>query len=231
MDFKAIGKALAKLGLPLLGAALPIPGGMAIGAALASQIGCDSADPEDILAKLTTDPNALLQAKQFEMTHQETMMRMTLDSQIAGFRAEVDDRKDARDKLGSNTALWWVAVLILGTFAAVMSGVLYGSWTILQGGISIKDVSVVAAISGLVGSIVGYVAANAQTVINFLYGGSMGNEKNAAALAASVKTSTAALAEGANTPWTPAAVVPIVSAPVAPSAVDGDANNVPGQQN
>lgn len=208
MDLKTLGAEIAKIGLPLLGAALPIPGGMALGAALASQIGAPSDDPSDILATLTGNAQALAQAKQFELTHQETMLKLTLDSQTALFQSEVSDRQDARAKLGGKDALWWVAGAVLLTFAIVMITVLYGSWTLLSGGITIKDVSVVAAVSGLVGSIVGYVAANAQTVINFLFGGSMGNEKNSAALADSVRTSTQALAVGNNTPWTAAAVAP-----------------------
>jgi hypothetical protein len=128
-----------------------------------------------------------------------------MDAQTAHFQAVVSDRQDARSKLAANGALWWIAALVLVTFAVIMAAVLAGSWSLLEGGITIKDVSVVAAISGLVGSIVGYVAANAQTVINFLFGGSMGNEKNSAALADSVRTSTQALAVGNNTPWSPAA--------------------------
>lgn len=219
MDLKTLGTKIAKLGLPLLGAALPIPGGMALGAALASTIGAPSQQPEDILATLTGNAEALAQAKQFELTHQETMLKLTLDAQTAQFQAEVSDRQDARAKLSSNSALWWIAALVLITFAIIMSAVLIGSWRLLQGGITIKDVSVVAAISGLVGSIVGYVAANAQTVINFLFGGSMGNEKNAAALAQSVQTSTQALAVGANTPWTPSAAVPSPASSGTASAV------------
>jgi hypothetical protein len=221
MDLKTLGTEIAKIGLPLLGAALPIPGGMALGAALASTIGAPSTQPEDILATLTGNAQALAQAKQFELTHQETMLKITMDAQTAQFQAEVSDRQDARSKLASNGALWWIAALVLVTFAVIMAAVLAGSWSLLEGGITIKDVSVVAAISGLVGSIVGYVAANAQTVINFLFGGSMGNEKNSAALADSVRTSTQALAVGNNTPWSPAAAAPprSISPSSTPSAV------------
>lgn len=226
MDLKTLGTEVAKIGLPLLGAALPIPGGMALGAALASQIGAPSDDPNDILATLTGNAQALATAKQFELTHQETMLKLTLDAQTAQFQSEVSDRQDARSKLASKDALWWIAGAVLLTFAIVMITVLYGSWTLLSGGITIKDVSVVAAISGLVGSIVGYVAANAQTVINFLFGGSMGNEKNSAALADSVRTSTQALAVGNNTPWTaapiaaPASTTPTIQTPItAPQSV------------
>lgn len=82
MDLKMLATEIAKLGLPLLGAALPIPGG----AALASTIGASSAQPEDILATLTGNAQALAQAKQFELTHTETMLRLTLDAQPRNFR-------------------------------------------------------------------------------------------------------------------------------------------------
>src|SRR5690349_1273161 len=108
MDLKTLGAEIAKLGLPLLGAALPIPGGMALGAALASTIGAPSPQPEDILATLTGNAQALAQAKQFELAHQETMLKLTLDAQTAQFQAEVSDRQDARAKLASNSALWWI---------------------------------------------------------------------------------------------------------------------------
>ena len=83
MDWKALGEAVAKLGLPLLGAALPIPGGAAIGAALAASIGSPSAQPEDILSTLTANADAVLKAKQFEAAHSETMLKLSLDAQVA----------------------------------------------------------------------------------------------------------------------------------------------------
>jgi hypothetical protein len=113
--------------------------------------------------------------------------KMNLDFQSAQTLAVIDDRKDARKANSNRDAVWWIAVVILATFAIMMGAVLYGCWMLLQGGITIKDVSVVAAISGLVGSVVGYVAANAQTVVNFIYGGSLGSEKKTDALAASVQ--------------------------------------------
>jgi hypothetical protein len=59
-----------------------------------------------------------------------------------------------------------------------MVAVLWGCYALLTGGLPIKDVTVVAAVSGLIGSVVGYVASNAQIVVNFLYGSSLGNRKN-----------------------------------------------------
>ena len=87
MQLKDIVEGFAKIGLPLLGAALPIPGGAAIGTALASAIGSSSSDPKDILALLTSNADALAKAKQFEQTHQETMLKLTLDAETANVEA------------------------------------------------------------------------------------------------------------------------------------------------
>jgi len=83
MDWKALGTAVAKLGLPLLGAVLPIPGGAAIGTALAAAIGSGSDKPDDILSALTANADAMAKAKAFELQHQETMLKMSLDAQTA----------------------------------------------------------------------------------------------------------------------------------------------------
>ena len=114
------------------------------------------------------------------------LVKINGDFDAASANLEVEDRKDARKENSGRDAVWWIAVVILATFAVMMGFVLYGCWLLLSGGITIKDVAVVAAISGLVGSVVGYVAANAQTVVNFIYGGSLGNQKHSEAMAAAV---------------------------------------------
>jgi hypothetical protein len=115
------------------------------------------------------------------------LVKVNADHEAAMAATDAADRDSARKSNAGKDATWYIAIVILITFAVVMGGVLYGCWMLLQGGITIKDVSVVAAISGLVGSIVGYVAANSQTVVNFIFGGSLGSEKKTDALSASVK--------------------------------------------
>lgn len=115
------------------------------------------------------------------------LVKLNADHEAAMTEAVIDDRKDARKNNSGRDAVWWIAVMILVTFAGMMGAVLYGCWMLLQGGVIIKDVSVVAAISGLIGSVVGYVAANAQTVVNFIYGGSLGSEKKTDAMAGAVQ--------------------------------------------
>jgi Holin of 3TMs, for gene-transfer release len=79
MDLKEFGQEIAKIGLPLLGAALPLPGGAAIGTALAAMIGSGSAKPEDLLAAITGDPTKLQAAREFEATNHQHLMQMAYD--------------------------------------------------------------------------------------------------------------------------------------------------------
>lgn len=82
IDLKSIGEEIAKIGLPLLGAALPIPGGAALGVALAAKIGSPSSNPADILSTLQGDPKAVEAAREFEMTHEETILRLTTQHEV-----------------------------------------------------------------------------------------------------------------------------------------------------
>ena len=82
MDIKQFGQALAKLGLPILGAALPVPGGAALGKMLGSILGNPDATEEAVLAELSTNQEALRKAKEFEMTHQETLLRLQLEALV-----------------------------------------------------------------------------------------------------------------------------------------------------
>ena len=87
MDLKSLGVAIAKLGLPLLGAALPLPGGAAIGQALAGAIGSPTSQPEGLLAALSANADAFQRGKEFEATHQETLMRISVDAEIRAVEA------------------------------------------------------------------------------------------------------------------------------------------------
>ena len=78
-----------------------------------------------------------------------------------------------------------IAILIM--FALTMFASLYGAYQLLIGGLKLADASIVAAVSGFIGSIVGYVAANAQQVVSYFYGSSAGSKQKTDALADSVK--------------------------------------------
>lgn len=90
MDFKDLGKMLAGIGLPLLGAALPIPGGAAIATALAASLGLTSSTPEAIATALDT-PEARQKAFEFQATHTERMLELTTKAEIADRQADSAD--------------------------------------------------------------------------------------------------------------------------------------------
>lgn len=98
MDLAQLGQELAKIGLPLLGAALPIPGGAALGTALASVINSPSAKPDDILATMTANADSLQKAKEFELTHQEKILELTQSHELGMYQTEIQDRDGARKR-------------------------------------------------------------------------------------------------------------------------------------
>lgn len=177
------------LGGPLAGAAVT-----ALEGALGMGPGSTADDITKVMQTGAMTPEAVAAVRAADQKHAEIMSQQGIDLQKINqaheevfATLEVQDRSSARTANSSRDAVWWIAAMILGTFAVMMGAVLYGCWMILQGGITIKDVAVVAAVSGLVGSVVGYVAANAQTVVNFIFGGSLGSEKKTDAMADSVK--------------------------------------------
>lgn len=161
MDLKDLGAALAKIGLPMLGAALPIPGGAAIGTALAAAIGATNDSPESILAKLTTSPEALQAAREFQARHEERMLELTTNAEIEARKADSSDIEQVNETMRyeaehSDKENWWQTgwrpfngyVIGLTSFVTVC-GVLWLSWEALTG----KDLNALNAIPTIVSSI------------------------------------------------------------------------------
>lgn len=163
MDLKSFGEAVAKIGLPLLGAVLPIPGGAAIGTALAAAIGAGSSKPEDILAALTSNADAIEKAKEFEAAHTETMLQLQLVNAQALYTQEVADRSSARDlqKATASFTVPLLAYLIVGSFVAMVGCTLAG-YSHVDG--------------ALAGTLVGYLSAKCEQVVSFYFGSSKGSE-------------------------------------------------------
>lgn len=127
MNLKELGIAVAKLGLPLLGAALPVPGGAAIGTALAAAIGLPSDKPEDILAALASSKDAMAAATEFQAKHQERMLELTTGHEERIFQQELDDKNSARARevaiansgaspLSKNMTAYMAIMIVLSTF-------------------------------------------------------------------------------------------------------------------
>lgn len=196
MDFVDILKGLAPtaatlIGGPFAGLAVKFLGpALGLSPEATAATGTALTAIQDTLTKGQMTADQVVAIKQAELQLQQHMADNGIkleELKVETVKVEAADRADARKNNSTRDAAWWIASLILLTFAAMMAAVLYGCWQLLQGGITIKDVSTVAAISGLVGSVVGYVAANAQTVVNFIYGGSADSTKHADAMASAVQ--------------------------------------------
>jgi hypothetical protein len=103
-------------------------------------------------------------------------------------QAYLADVEDARKANANNKGTFWMGVCILGVFAVLMALVLYMCYRILLGGLPMKDPSVVAVVFTLIGTIVGYAASNAQTVVNFEFGTSRGSSDRSDAMANAVQS-------------------------------------------
>lgn len=79
--------------------------------------------------------------------------------------------------------LFWMGLIILFIFFVVIAGVLFGAFQILTGGFQIKDPSVVAAVMGLIGTVLGYVSAIVQQVANYFFGSSKSSADKTEAMA------------------------------------------------
>jgi hypothetical protein len=160
MDLKTIGEEIAKIGLPLLGAVLPIPGGAAIGAALASAIGSPSAEPVDILAKLTQDADALQKARQFELAHTETMLKLQIEQEqneyahdAAIAQVSAGDTANAREREEKTGDVWTPRLIAL--VVLVMYG--YVQWFSLSHVIPVESRDLATRGMGILDMAVGLV--------------------------------------------------------------------------
>ena len=186
---------------PTLAAMLGGPlAGTAVGA-LASAFGLKSSgDSQKDAAAVTAvvqdgamTPEMLAAVRKADQDHEAVMgqqgidlLKLNADHESAMAETYTKDTQDARKTFGQQRAIFWLGISVLLTFFVVMVAVLYAAFLLLQGGITIKDVSVVAAIAGMVGSVVGYVAANAQQVIGYFFGSSAGSASKTDAMGAAV---------------------------------------------
>ena len=182
MDWKKlVGNIAPTLGTMLLG---PL-GGTAVSVLsnifLGKENGSESEVSAAVLAGMT--PDKIVEMKRIDKEHELKMTQLNIDLVALNQTLEiayVDDTKDARKYQSNNT--FWLGIAILMLFSITMAMSLYGAYQILLGGITIKDVSVVAAISGFIGSIIGYIASSAQQVIGFFYGSSAGSKQKSDAM-------------------------------------------------
>lgn len=180
---------------PVLGTALGGPlAGQAI-SMLGQALGLGADAPEgDVAAavasgRLTGDQ--LVAIKQAENDFAVKMKSLDIDVlkvNQAADAALIADTSDARHTFGSNDNVFVLGVCILIGFAILMALVLAGCFLLITGRATI-DPSTVAIGTGMVGTVVGAVAANAQQVVSYFYGSSKGSKDNGERIGAALTES------------------------------------------
>jgi len=140
-----------------------------------------NATPDQVLALRQADNDFKLKAQAMGFNHIEEMARVGLEED----KAYIGDTQDARAKHSQNQSVFWMGVAIMVSFAVMAGMSMWGSYLLLSGGITIKDVGIVAAVFGFLGTVVGYMAANAQQVVGYFYGSSKGSSEKTDAMAKS----------------------------------------------
>ena len=185
MDWKALIKTMAPvlgtaLGGPLAGAAIKVLGEALLGKPEATQ--------DEVAAAITQDlsPDAFVKMREADNAFKAQMKSMDID--ILKLNAQTEqaylaDVQSARAANGANQAVFWLGIAILVTFATLMGFVIYGSFQLLTGTYTVQDAAIAGAVSGLIGTVIGYVAGNAQQVVGYYFGSSKGSADKTQALA------------------------------------------------
>lgn len=179
-DWKSLVKAVA----PTIATALGGPfAGLGVRALSEALLGTPDGTEQDVSAALATaSPDQLLAIKKADQEFAIRLKEMDIDLE----KSLIADTSDARHVFAENKGVFNLGIVILMTFAGVMAAVLWGSYVLLVSQVPIKDESIKAIVSALIGTVVGYVAANAQQVVSYFFGSSRGSADKTAAMSAAV---------------------------------------------
>lgn len=125
MNLADLGKTVAKFA-PLLGAILPIPGGAAIGELIAHEFGGDVNNPDDLMQRIVTDPNAQVKLVEIQSNCKVQLQQLKvqnaqneLAAQTAQMESDRLDRADARkNNVNSYMPQTVTFIIMLGFFGA-----------------------------------------------------------------------------------------------------------------
>ena len=142
-----------------------------------------NASPEEIMKMKVADDELKVKLQSLGFAHEEEIKKLDLQEQ----QAFIADTSDARHSFAQAQGVFWLGISILLTFAVLMGAVLWGCYEMITGGLHIQDPGTVAVIFTLIGTVVGYLASNAQQVVGFFFGSSHGSQSKSDAMAGAVK--------------------------------------------
>jgi hypothetical protein len=163
MTLADLGKIVVKYGAPLLGTALGGTGGGLIGKLIADYFGGDIKDIDDLINKISLDPDKEIKLKQIESNERIELERLiTLDKQSARQReTEFIKATGTKDYTLKNLAY----ITVIGFF-----GVLF---TLFMQHIDINETE-----KQLLAVLIGMLASKFQTIIDYYFGASREREWN-----------------------------------------------------
>lgn len=192
--FEKIGSVIGGVA-PAIAGALGVPT-TALSAVkwLGEKIGLSDASPEAVAKAVESmTPEEVLKIREWDHEYQMAelaarteLAKSSMTTQADLERTYVTDTSDARHVHAENTGVFYLGLAILTTFTLTMGAVLWGSYALMTGGMPVKDVALVATATGLIGTVVGYAAANAQQVVSYYFGSSRGSADKTSAMAQAV---------------------------------------------
>ena len=165
-----VGEAGAKAA-PVLGGVLGGPVGAAVGAAgslLGSLFGVEGT-PDAVMQALRKDPDALVKIKELEVQERANLLKWRTAQLEAGVdleRIAASDRDSARKREANTGDVWTPRILASVTMLIFMACV----WCVFSEVLRGMDGAQIA----LIGGVVGYASAKADTVIAYYFGSSSG---------------------------------------------------------
>lgn len=142
-----------------------------------------TASPEDLLKLKQADDEVKLKAQALGFQHEEEMSKLALQET----QAYIADTSDARKAFATDRGVFWLGISTIAAFGVLMGFLLWGCYLILTRGIDIKDPGTVAVVASTVGTVVGYLASNAQQVYGYFFGSSKGSADKTTAMSDAIK--------------------------------------------
>lgn len=175
------------LGTPVLGGAVAAleavfgltPSGSMDDRQTAIATAVQGATPEQLAAVRKADQDYAARMAEAGFANKEALAKLAVQEE----QIYVDDTADARKVNAASDKVFWLGVVVLATFAVIMWASMWGAYALLTGKLPLENAAVVGMVSTFVGTIIGYVSANAQQVIGFFFGSSKGSEAKSDAMA------------------------------------------------
>lgn len=137
-----------------------------------------NATPEQLAAVRKADQDYAAHMAELGFKDKEMLAQLAVTEE----QAYVQDTENARRANAANMRVFWLGVVILATFAGMVFASLWGAYALLTGKIPVANAAIVGMVSGFIGTVIGYTAANATQVVSFYFGSSKGSEQKSEAM-------------------------------------------------